>query len=98
MIQSFADRETYDLFIHQTVPDKGCGWTSVSDIAYRKLEMLDTVGEVLELRTPPGNRLEKLRGRAEDNWWSIRINDQWRIEFQWTDDGPELVKITDYHD
>lgn len=82
----------------QTVPDKGCGWASVSRIAYRKLEMLDTVDEVPEVYTPPGNRLKKLRGRDEDNWWSIRINDQWRIEFQWTDDGPEFVQITDYHD
>ena len=97
MIQSFGDQETYDLFMDETVPDKGCGWASVSGVAYRKLEMLDTAGDVLELRTPPGNRLEKLKGRDDNNWWSIRINDQWRIVFQWTDDGAELVQITDYH-
>lgn len=98
MIQSFGDTETYDLFMDGTVPAKGCGWAQLQDVAARKLEMLDTAGDVLELRTPPGNRLEKLRGRESDNWWSIRINDQWRIEFQWTDDGAEFVKITDYHD
>jgi proteic killer suppression protein len=98
MIQSFGDQETYDLFVHGDVPKKGAGWASQSRTAYRKLEMIDAASEVSDFRIPPGNRLEKLRGRDSNDWWSIRINDQWRITFQWTDEGPEFVKIVDYHD
>ncbi|MCP2252957.1 RelE-like toxin of type II toxin-antitoxin system HigB [Prauserella aidingensis] len=58
--------------------------------------MLDKAGQLDDLRVPPGNRLEQLRGdRAGQH--SIRINDQWRICFTWTDSGPEHVEIVDYH-
>ena len=58
--------------------------------------MLDAAETLTDLRIPPGNRLEKLRGER-DGQYSIRINQQWRICFRWTDAGPEAVEITDYH-
>ena len=58
--------------------------------------MLDAAVTLMDLRVPPGNRLEQLRGdRAGQH--SIRVNDQWRICFVWTRNGPDLVEITDYH-
>jgi proteic killer suppression protein len=65
-------------------------------MAYRKLLILDAAEDIDDVRVPPGNRLEKLRGdRAGQH--SIRINQQWRICFVWTPGGPEAVEITDYH-
>ena len=62
----------------------------------RKLIMVDSSGFLEALRSPPGNRLEALRGRWAGKH-SIRINDQWLIVFRWTDAGPEEVEIVDYH-
>ncbi|MQB12056.1 type II toxin-antitoxin system RelE/ParE family toxin [Agrobacterium sp. ICMP 6402] len=64
--------------------------------AQQLLTILDASTTVDDLRSPPGNRLEKLSGDREDQY-SIRINKQWRICFVWTDAGPESVEITDYH-
>ena len=64
--------------------------------ALRKLLILDAADQLGDLRVPPGNRLEKLKGDRA-NTYSIRINDQWRICFQWTTAGPEDVEIVDYH-
>lgn len=64
-------------------------------VAERKLQMLDSATRLADLRSPPANRLEKLSGDREGQW-SIRINDQWRICFRWTD-APEDVEIADYH-
>ena len=58
--------------------------------------MLDAAETLADLRVPPGNRLEKLTGNREGRH-SIRINQQWRICFRWTDGGPEDVEVTDYH-
>ena len=64
--------------------------------AQRKLTMLDNAADLVDLRSPPGNRLEALKAdRAGQH--SIRINDQWRICFTWTEAGPESVEIVDYH-
>ncbi len=69
---------------------------NIESVAERKLQMLDSAVELKDLRSPPGNRLEALRGdRAGQH--SIRINDQWRICFVWTDTGPDRVEIADYH-
>ena len=69
---------------------------SIERTAFRKLAMLDAADSLNDLRVPPGNRLEALRGdRAGQH--SIRINQQWRICFTWTDAGPEGVEIVDYH-
>ena len=65
-------------------------------MALRKLLILDAADALGDLRVPPGNRLEKLRGDRSDTY-SIRINRQWRICFQWTAAGPENVEIVDYH-
>ncbi|AZQ54511.1 plasmid maintenance system killer protein [Burkholderia cenocepacia] len=62
----------------------------------RKLQMVAAAKELRDLRAPPGNRLEALRGDREGQH-SIRINEQWRICFEWSDDGPTLVEIVDYH-
>ena len=62
----------------------------------RKLDLLDQSSELSQLSNLPGNRLEILRGNLE-GWYGIRINNQWRIIFQRTDDGPDGVQIVDYH-
>ena len=58
--------------------------------------MLESAGDLIDLRNPPGNRLEPLRGDRA-GLYSIRINDQWRLCFRWTDNGAEDVEIVDYH-
>ena len=65
-------------------------------MALRKLRQLGAAEVLNDLRVPPGNRLERLRGDRAGQY-SIRINDQWRICFLWTDAGPEEVEIIDYH-
>ncbi len=69
---------------------------NIEAVAERKLQMLDDAVELKDLRSPPGNRLEALKSdRAGQH--SIRINDQWRICFVWTEAGPDRVEIVDYH-
>lgn len=93
MIQSFSDKETELVLQRKHVRKFG---SDLQRIANRKLLMLDAAEALNDLRVPPGNRLEQLRGgRAGQH--SIRINDQWRICFVWTDSGPSDVEITDYH-
>lgn len=94
-IRSFSDRKTRYLFETGKV-EKGTSWSEIKHIALRKLDMLDYAKELVDLRSPPGNRLEKLKGELADRY-SIRINDQRRIVFQWTKDGPLNVGIIDYH-
>ncbi|TXH40725.1 MAG: plasmid maintenance system killer protein [Burkholderiaceae bacterium] len=69
---------------------------NIEATAERKLQMLDAAQELKDLRAPPGNRLEALLGDRA-GWHSIRINDQWRVCFIWTAQGPENVEIVDYH-
>ena len=92
MIQSFRCRETQGLF--ETGRSRKFG--SISKAATRKLALLDAAETLEFLRSPPGNRLEALE-RERRGQHSIRINDQWRICFRWTDAGPEDVEIVDYH-
>ncbi len=92
MIRSFAGRDTERLYQRERVTR----FRSFERIALRKLRMLDAAANVGDLRTPPGNRLEKLRGDREGQW-SIRINDQWRICFRWENGGAIEVEIADYH-
>jgi len=68
----------------------------VAKIARRKLVQLNNAAELKDLAAPPGNRLESLRGSLAGKH-SIRVNDQWRIVFRWSHEGPEEVEITDYH-
>jgi proteic killer suppression protein len=72
------------------------GWANVAKIAARKLDMLDYAAALLDLASPPGNRLEALKGKLAGRH-SIRINDQWRVVFRWTASGPAEVEIRDYH-
>ncbi len=93
MIRSFADAETERLFHDDECPSR---WRAFRSVALRKLDMIEAAVRVEDLRAPPGNRLEKLKGDRRGRW-SIRINDQWRIVFRWDGDAPEDVEIVDYH-
>ncbi|MCY4614385.1 MAG: type II toxin-antitoxin system RelE/ParE family toxin [Nitrospira sp.] len=92
MIQSFADRDTEELF----KLERNRRFASLSRVALRKLIQMNQAGALSDLAVPPGNRLEALSGRLS-GFHSIRINDQWRIVFRWTDAGPDQVAIVDYH-
>ncbi len=94
MIRSFADATTEDLWHRKRVRRMDAG---LQRVALRKLAMLNAAEALGDLRVPPGNRLEALRGDREGQH-SIRINDQRRIVFEWKDDGPHGVAILDYHD
>lgn len=94
MIQSFADPETEAFYLRGKRPK--AGWQNVMKVAARKLDMIRAAEGLEDLLSPPGNRLEALKGdRAGQH--SIRINDQWRVCFCWTPIGPQDVEITDYH-
>lgn len=94
-IRSFANSEVEDFFITGVRPRKA-GWSRVANVARRKLDMVDYAHELEDLRSPPGNRLEALKADLA-GFHSIRINDQWRVIFRWTDAGPADVDIVDYH-
>jgi toxin HigB-1 len=93
MIRSFGDRDTQRLFARERVRSVD---PRIQRVALRKLVQLDSAVSLESLRVPPGNRLEALRADRQGQH-SIRINDQWRICFRWTDAGPEDVTIVDYH-
>lgn len=97
MIRSFGNRGTEDVFNGRfTKHARAALPQRLQRRALRKLEQLDSVVHLDELRVPPGNQLESLRGNRAGQH-SIRINDQYRICFVWTDSGPEAVEIVDYH-
>jgi proteic killer suppression protein len=93
MIQSFACDQTARLFRLERVRTFPPG---IQRTALRKLSQLHAVSELAQLRVPPWNRLESLKGDRAGSY-SIRINDQWRICFRWEADGPRDVEIIDYH-
>jgi proteic killer suppression protein len=97
MIISFRNKETEDIFdgMHSKSARKVCPQT-LWNIAQRKLDLLDAAAQLSDLRVPPGNNLEALKGSRRGQH-SIRINDQFRICFNWTSHGAENVEITDYH-
>lgn len=93
MIESFASKETQKIFLGQiskALP------LEIQRTARRKLIYLDDAEDLQDLRAPPGNRLEKLKGDRAGQY-SIRINDQWRICFEWFDNKARNVEIADYH-
>ncbi len=93
MIRSFRDWETEKVFSRE--PSRR--WSrDLQRGARRKLLMLDAAETLADLRVPPGNRLEKLSGDREGQY-SIRINDQWRICFRWSEGDAYDVEIVDYH-
>ena len=93
MIRSFADKITERLFRDEVCPAQ---WRGIESVALRKLDMLDAATRLNDLLSPPGNRLEALRGDRRGQH-SIRVNRQWRVCFRWTPDGPQDVEIVDYH-
>lgn len=93
MIVSFADRDSERLFERQPVRRYP---PAVRAVMLRKLLLLDAVVALDELRVPPGNRLEKLKGDRAGQW-SIRVNQQWRVCFRWKDGAVHDVEIVDYH-
>ncbi len=93
MIRTFRDKETEQLFRREPVKKLP---RPVERVALRRLLLLDAAESLDDLRVPPGNRLEKLRGDRKGQY-SIRINDQWRVCFRWEDGDAYDVEITDYH-
>lgn len=97
VIRSFANKGTEDIFNgKQTKAARKVCPERLWKVAARKLDLLDSVVSVEELRIPPGNRLERLVGDRSGQY-SIRINDQYRICFSWEDNEPTQVEIVDYH-
>jgi len=97
MIQSFKTAGTEDIFNgRRTKAARSTYPQSLWKIAARKLDQLDSVTTLQELQIPPGNRLEALKGDRQGQH-SIRLNDQYRLCFRWTDTGPADVEIVDYH-
>ncbi len=92
MIKSFRSKETERLFDRL----RSRRWQSVAAVARRKLELLNAAKSLDELRIPPGNRLEALKGDRRGEH-SLRINDRWRICFVWREGDAHEVEITDYH-
>ena len=93
MIKSFQSKETEKIFLRQhaaRIP------ANLQRIALRKLLLLEAAETIEDLRVPPGNRLEKLSG-SRVGQYSIRINDQWRICFRWSEGDAHDVEIVDYH-
>lgn len=93
MIRSFRDRNTERLFHREPVRKWG---PDVQRAGLRKLRILDAATSIDDLRVPPGNRLEKLRGDRAGQW-SIRLNDQWRVCFEWREGDAYEVELADYH-
>jgi proteic killer suppression protein len=92
MIRSFKCSDTETLSNGNRVKR----FVNIAKVARRKLRQLEIAGRLNDLEVPPGNRLEVLKGRRSGQY-SIRINDQWRVCFRWTNVGAEDVEIVDYH-
>lgn len=96
MIASFGDKLTESLYhgtkhkVLRRLPPE------IANRALRKLDMINAAHDVLDLRSPPGNRLEQLQGELA-GMFSIRVNDQWRIVFRWQESSAHEVRLVDYH-
>jgi toxin HigB-1 len=93
MIFSFGKSETEQVWLGNRVKKLPI---EIQNIGRRKLRMLNNSADIADLRIPPANRLEKLSGKLKD-FYSIRINDQWRIIFKWNSGNASEVEIIDYH-
>ncbi len=93
MIRSFKSKETQKLFYRERCPKLP---PRLQRTARRKLLMVDAAKDLNDLKIPPGNQLEKMKGNRR-GMYSIRINDQWRICFEWKSGDAYNVEITDYH-
>jgi proteic killer suppression protein len=93
VIESFGDSNTESIYLGLRI--RGLPG-DIQERARRKLRMINQARIVEDLLIPPGNRLERLKGDLE-GFWSIRINQQWRVIFRWENGSKQEVKITDYH-
>ena len=93
MLNSFGNKETKNIWEGERVEEFS---TEIQQSARRKLRMINNSQNLKDLSIPPSNRLEKLKGDLKE-YYSIRINDKWRIIFKWKNSNAENVKITDYH-
>jgi proteic killer suppression protein len=96
VIATFDDRATEDLFHGRKSKQARRLASGAQSVALRKLDMLNAAQSLKDLASPPGNRLEVLRGNLR-GYHSIRINDQWRIVFRWVSGDAHDVRVTDYH-
>lgn len=93
MLSSFGDKDTKKIWEGERVKSFS---TEIQETARRKLRMLNNSQDIADLLIPPSNRLEKLKGDLKE-FYSIRINNQWRIIFKWNNGNAEEVEIIDYH-
>jgi toxin HigB-1 len=93
MIISFGSKETEKIWLGQRV---GKMPLPIQEVGRRKLRMINNAVDLADMRIPPANRLEKLAGNLK-NFYSIRINDQWRVIFKWNAGNASEVEILDYH-
>ena len=93
MINSFGSKETEKIWSGERVKKLPL---EIQEIGRRKLRMLNNSQNIADLKIPPSNKLEKLKGTRKE-FYSIRINDQWRIIFIWNNGNAEFVEIVDYH-
>jgi toxin HigB-1 len=96
MIASFGDRATEDLFHGRRSARVWRYPPGVFEAAVIKLDLLNAAAALQDLRSPPGNRLKMLKGEMR-GWYSMRVNDQWRLVFRWNDGDAYSVRLTDYH-
>ena len=96
MIESFGDPATEDLFHNRRTRRARSFPPEIIGTALRKLDVLDNAHRLQDLRVPPGNRLEGLKGNLR-GFHSIRVNEQWRIIFRWAESSARQVTLTDYH-
>jgi toxin HigB-1 len=96
MIVSFGDRATEDLYHNRPTGRARRFPSHLVEVALVKLDMLNGAAAILDLRSPPGNRLEALKGDLNGHH-SIRVNDQWRLVFRWSGNNAYEVRLTDYH-
>jgi proteic killer suppression protein len=96
VIASFGDRATGDLYHGRPTARSRRFPRDVVDAALVKMDSLNGAASMLDLRSPPGNRLEVLKGDLK-GWHSIRVNDRWRLIFRWQGNEAHKVRLTDYH-
>jgi proteic killer suppression protein len=96
VIKTFKDQKTEDLFNGTNSKEARKIPRSIWNSVFRKLDQINAAVILTDLKAPPGNRLESLSGDLK-GYHSIRINDQYRVVFKWSDDGADEVEVTDYH-
>ena len=96
MIRTFGSQATRDIWDGENTSVARSFPREIWSTAQRKLDMIHAAHDIIDLRVPPGNRLEKLKGKLKD-FHSIRINDQFRVIFKWTQGAADEVEIVDYH-